>query len=74
MDQRFFNYYTELLNQTIQDLFSKSIILQTNQKIATEELLNLRKENDRLKEEISQLKSNSEEKSSEGFESTHLEK
>lgn len=56
MDQRFFNYYTELLNQTIQDLFSKSIILQTNQKIATEELQNLKKQVEQLQEENAKLK------------------
>lgn len=56
MEQRFFNYYTELLNQTIQDLFSKSIILQTNQKIATEELQNLKKQVEQLQEENAKLK------------------
>lgn len=62
--QKFFNYYTELLNRTVQDLFNKSILLQTNEKIHVEEIASLRKQLEDTKsrsevdmeEEISKLK------------------
>lgn len=49
MDPKFFNYYTELLNRTVQELFNKSLVLQTNQKIHEEEIASLRKQVEEFK-------------------------
>lgn len=57
--QKFFNYYTELLNRTVQDLFNKSIILQANEKMYLEELGILKKKVD----DFSQARSEDEKES-----------
>jgi len=47
--QKFINYYTELLNKNVQELFNKLLLLQTNEKIYIEELGVLRKRIEELK-------------------------
>jgi len=48
--QKFINYYTELLTKNVQELFNKLLLLQTNEKIYTEELGILRKQIEELKQ------------------------
>lgn len=59
--QKFINYYTELLNKNVQELFNKVLLLQTNEKLYIEELNTLRTQIENYKkttggEEIEALK------------------
>ena len=59
--QKFINYYTELLNKNVQELFNKVLLLQTNEKLYIEELNALRTQIENYKkttsgEEIEALK------------------
>ena len=59
--QKFINYYTELLNKNVQELFNKVLLLQSNEKLYIEELNALRTQIENYKkttsgEEIEALK------------------